>query len=249
MKFRTVMLTVTAAAAAAVSFAGAGSASAQTLGHSVQRMPASVTQVSGSRLAQGLLPGSAFDSGLTNSGSANTGGRLLSTRIRQTPGSLSCGTFANINYDSGWGNTAGTFVSYQNPNWEGEWPFTQYSLGEVVVQFASDHAASTFYSEAYSKFTGCKSFPVPNPSDATPGGGSYDVSDTSTWKTSVSGHQAFVNTELWAPNNAGGDTDYVDNLYAVSGTDVYYLWEVSGTNDEPSPKLMTDLIHRVQGLY
>ncbi|HTX27038.1 MAG TPA: hypothetical protein VME19_08490 [Streptosporangiaceae bacterium] len=248
MKFRTAMV-MAAAAATAVSFAAAGSAAAQTLGHQVQRMPASVSQVNGSRLAKGLLSPSAFGLVLTKSGSANTGGKLLSTRIRQTPGSLSCGTFANINYDSGWGNTAGAFVSYENPNWYGEWPFTQYSLGEVVVQFATAHSASTFYNEAYARFAGCRSFPVPNPSDTTPGGGSYDVSDTSTWKTSVSGHKAFVNTELWAPNNAGGDTDYVDNLYTVSGTVVYYLWDVSGTNDEPSPKLMTELIQRVQGLY
>jgi hypothetical protein len=58
-----------------------------------------------------------------------------------------------------------------------------------------------------------------------------------------------VNSELWAPSNASGNSDYIDTLYAVSGTDVYELWEVSGTNDEPSAKIMTSLIHRVQGLY
>ena len=244
MKFRTVMVT---AAAAALSFAAVSSAAAQTLGHAGQHRAA--RQISGSRLARGLLPGSAFASELTNLGSANTGGRLVSTRVRQTPGSLSCGTFANIIYDSGWGNTAGAYQSFQNPNWFAEWPFTQYSLGEVVAQFSTGHAASAFYSQAYAKYATCRSFSVPNPQDATPGGGSYDVSDTTTSRTSVSGHQAFVNTELWAPNNAGGQTDYVDTLYAISGTNVYELWEVSGTNDEPSPKLMSTLIHRVQGLY
>jgi hypothetical protein len=245
MKFRTVMV---AAAAAALSFGAVSSAAAQTLGHASQHKTAA-RQITGSRLAKGLLPSSTFGSGLTNLGSANTGHRLSSTHARQSPSSLSCGTFANIVYDSGWGNTAGAFASYHNPNWYTEWPFTQYSLGEVVVQFATAHAASTFYNQAYAKYAACRSFSVANPTDTTPGGGSYDVSDTSTGKTSVGGHPAFVNSELWAPSNASGNSDYIDTLYAVSGTDVYELWEVSGTNDEPSAKIMTSLIHRVRGLY
>jgi hypothetical protein len=248
MKFRTVMVTATAAAAA-LSFAAVGSAAAQTLGHPAQRMAASASQVTGSRLAKGLLSGNAFLQGLKTYSHANTGGRLLSTRVRQTPGSLSCGNWANLLYDSGWGNTAGAQVAFNNPNWYGEWPFTQYNLGETVVQFATPQAASTFYSEAYAKFAGCKSFSDPNPTDTTPGGGSYDVSATQTWRTSVGGHQSFVNTELWAPNNAAGYTDYLDDLYTVSGTDVYRLWQVSGSNDEPSPKLMSALIRQVQRLY
>jgi hypothetical protein len=245
MKFRTVMAT---AAAAALSFAAAGSAAAQTLGHENQRKPAA-RQITGSRLANGLLPASAFGSDFTNNGSGNTGGRLLSTRVRQTPGSLSCGTWANYLYIRNWGNTAGAQVSYFNPNWSAAWPNTQYSLGQVVLQFATVHAASTFFNEAYAKFAACRSFDVPNPSDSSPGGGSYQVSDTSTSKTTVSGHQGFVNGELWSLSEASGYTEFVENLYVVSGTDVYYLWYVSGVNDEPSPALMSKLIHRVQALY
>jgi hypothetical protein len=247
MKFRTVM--AAAAAVAALSFAAAGPATARTLGHESQHKPAAQRQITGSRLAGGLLRASAFGSDFTSLSSGNTGGRLSSTRVRQTPGSLSCGSFANYTYDTNWGNTAGARVSYWNPNWSAAWPNTQYSLGQVVLQFATVHAASTFFNEAYAKYAACRSFDVPNPSDTSPGGGSYQVSNTSTSKTTVSGHRAFVSSELWALAEASGYTEYVEDLYVVSGTDVYDLWYVSGTNDEPSPALMSKLIHRVQALY
>jgi hypothetical protein len=249
MKFRTVMVTATAAAAA-LSFAAAGSAAAQTLGHPVQRMSASASQVNGSRLAKGLLPGSAYGADFTPNGSANTGGKLVSTRVRQTPGSLSCGTFADLVYDSGWGNTAGAYALYYNQDEASGWPSTQYSVGEDVSQFATDQAASTYFNEAYAKYAACRSFVVPNPSDNSPGGGATDVSDTTTSKTTVSGHQAFAGSELWTPSEgtAKYSAYYVEVLYAVSGTNVYYMWEIIGAVDEVSPGLMSDLIHRVQSL-
>jgi hypothetical protein len=240
MQFRTVMA-VAAATAAALSFAAAGPAAAQELGHSAQ--------VTGSRLARGLLADSAFGSDFTSSTPDDTGGRLLSTRVRQTPGSLSCGTFSDNIYDKGWGNTAGAFVTFPDPTYTTNWPFSDYLVGEVVVQFATTQAARTYYNQTYAKYVACKNFYVPNPSDNTPGGGTDEVSATSTSKTSVSGHQAFVNSQTWAPNNAPVSLFYVETLYAISGTDVYELWAGSGTNDEPSPKLMSNLIHRVQALY
>jgi hypothetical protein len=246
MKFRTVMV---GAAAAALSFAATGSAAAQTLGHAGQHRAA--RQITGSRLAKGLLLASAFGSDFTHFASANTGGRLLSTRVRQTPGSLSCGSFAGVIYDSGWGNTAGTYVVYQNPNWRAGWPDT-ISLGEIVYQFATGHAASTYFNQSYAKFAACRSFSVPNPTDGAPGGGTFMVSATSTSKTSVSGHQAFVNSEYWSPSEGtafGTPNQDFETLCAVSGTDVYEMWDDSGTTDEPSTKLMSSLIHRVQGLY
>jgi hypothetical protein len=248
MKSRTIMV---AAAAAALSFAAAGSAAAQTLGHPVRHMPASVGQITGSRLAEGLVPASAYGADFKSTRPNDTGGKLLSTRVLQTPGSLSCGTFANdINiYIKYWGNTAGAAVSYYNSSWRGDWPESQFDVGQVVTQYASDHAASTFFNQAYAKFTACRSFLVPNPSDTSPGGGSYDVADTSTTKTTIGGHHAFVTSEQWNPSENSRITYYIEVSYAVSGTDVYSLWEITGTNDQPSTTLMSDLIHRVQSLY
>jgi hypothetical protein len=248
MKLRTVMVT---AAVAALSFAAAGSAAAQTLGHQDLRMRASAGQITGSRLARGLLSASAYGADFKSSQPSSTGGRLLSTHILQTPGSLSCGSFANdINiYIKYWGNTAGAAVGYFNSAWRGSWPYTQYDVGQVVVQFATAHAASTFFNQAYSKFAACRAFAVPNPSDTSPGGGSYDVTDTSVSRTSISGHQAFETDETWVPSGNSSVTFYIGVSYAVSGADVYSLWEITGTNDLPSTKLMSNLIHRVQSLY
>jgi hypothetical protein len=251
MKFKTVAAIV-AAATAALSFAAAGSAAAQPLGHSSQHKPAAVPQVTGSRMVKGLLPTSAFGSDFTPSGSPiSSGGKLLSTRVRQTPGSLGCGTWVNNLYTTNWGNTAGAGAVYQNPSWAASWPFDQYSVSQLVLQFPSDHAASSFYNEAYAKYVACRTFDVPNPTDTAPGGGSYIVDDSSTHKTTVSGHQAFVNGETWTPSEGTANyyAFYAETLYAVSGTNVYYLWEDSGTPDEPVPALMTHLIQRIQSLY
>ena len=38
-------------------------------------------------------------------------------------------------------------------------------------------------------------------------------------------------------------------LVVVSGTNVYQFWNLSGTNDEPSPALMAQLIKQTQKLY
>ena len=246
MKFRTVMVT---AAAAALSFTAASSAAAQTLGHAGQHRAA--RQITGSRLAKGLLPASAFGSDFTNNGSGNTGRKLLSTRIRQTPGSLSCGTFSNTVYAGGWGNTAGAFVSWLNQDEASGWPATDFTVGEVVYQFATAHAASTYFNQSYAKYAACRSFAVANPSDNTPGGGTYDVSDTSTRKTTVSGHQAFVNSQYWVPSEGTINflAFYAESLYAISGKNVYFLWQITGEVNPVSPKFMSSLIHRVQGLY
>lgn len=249
MKSRTVM--AVAAVAAALSLVAAGSAAAQTLGHPDQHMRASARQITGSQLAKGLLSASAYGADFKSSQPSDTGGKLLSTRVLQTPGNLSCGTFANdINiYIKYWGNTAGASIGYFNSNWRGSWPYSQYDVGQVVLQFATAHAASTFFNQAYAKFTACRSFPVPNPSDTSPGGGSYDVNDTSTSRTTISGHQAFVTDESWVPSGNSTVTYYIGVSYVVSGTDVYSLWEITGTNDQPSTRLMSGLIHRVQSLY
>ena len=56
---------------------------------------------------------------------------------------------------------------------------TIYSAFEEAFQFATVHAASTYFNQSYAKFAGCKSFLAPNPTDSAPGGGSWEVSDGS----------------------------------------------------------------------
>lgn len=245
MKFRTVMVT---AAAAALSFAAVSSAAAQTLGHAGQHR--ATRQITGSRLARGLLPASAFGPDFTDNGSTNSGGKLSSTRVRYTPGSLSCGSWVDNTYLAGWGNTAAAAASFLNSAWTYQnSAFTLYSAFEEAFQFPTAHAASTYFNQSYAKFAGCKDFLAPNPTDSAPGGGSWDVSQTSTRKTTVGGHPGFWTDELWTLSENTSFSQYVEVLFAVSGTNVYYIWENNGTNDEPSPALLSALIHRVQGLY
>ena len=40
----------------------------------------------------------------------------------------------------------------------------------------------------------------------------------------------------------------MNELYVVSGNDVYHFWDLSATNDEPWPSLMAELIRNVQRL-
>jgi len=247
MKVSTVM--VTGAAVAALCFGAVGSAAAQPLGHPGHGRPASPPQINGPRLAKGLLPPSAFGSSYTFLESLNSGSKLQTTRASRPVPRQSCAAYENDEYVSFLGQTAGATDQYMNEAWRGSWPDTLYGLSQDVVQFATDQAASTYFGQAYAKYAACLSFTVPNPGDVTPGGGTYLVSGVSISRTTVSGHHAFTATELWAPSEASGRFFHVDVLFVVAGTNVYNLWEVSGTNDVPSSALMTDLIHRVQALY
>ncbi len=246
MKFRTVMV---AAAAAALSFAAAGSAAAQPLGHRDQRMPASPAQITGSRLATGLLPSSAFGDGFTFGASENSGHKLLSTHATKQVSRMSCSAFEGTEWVSGFGNTAGAVEEYLNPT-----PLPDLAVGiaygfQDVLQFATTQAAATYFNQADAKYMYCKEFTEPNPGDTRPGGGTYEVNFLGLSTTTVRGDNGFTATQSIALSESPGRTLHIDVLYVIAGPDVYSLWDVSGSNDEPSPTLMSSLIQRVQGLY
>ena len=120
---------------------------------------------------------------------------------------------------------------------------------QYVLQFPSTKAATTFYGEALAKYKGCQNFTESDPGDTTPGGGSIDVSASTLTKTIVGKYQAFQVTQLSAGSESTGFTTYNDILIVIAGTNVYQFWNSSGTNDEPSPTLMSQLISQVQKLY
>lgn len=244
MKFRTVMVT---AAVAALSFAAAGSAAAQTLGPSVQRMPASPPQVSGASLLSGMLSPSAFGAGFTFGASLNTGSKLQSTHANKHVSGLSCAGFQGTQWVSGFGNTAGAAEKYNNPNWSPRALGIGYGF-EDVLQFATTGAAATYFNQADAKYSSCREFTEPNPGDTRPGGGTYDVNVLADSKTTVRGDRGFTVTQQIALSEAPGITLYIDVLYVVAGGDVYSLWDVNSSNDEPSPSAMSSLIHRIQSL-
>jgi len=234
--------------AAAGAVAVAGSAVAQPSAHDSQRKTA-VPQISGSRLQTGLLPASAFGTGFTLGTTLNTGTGLLTTSATLNPTTTSCSTFEGKIYVSGFGNSAGALDKYVNPNAAMQRPEAIIQGFQDVIQFATASAATTFFTAARAKYTACQSFSEPNPTDTNPGGGTFQISTLGVSKTTAGGNAAFSVTQQIALSESPGATEFIDVLYAVAGPDVYSMWQQNGTNDEPSPTLMGNLIKKIQGLY
>jgi hypothetical protein len=235
-------------AAGAVAVAGAGPAVAQPSAHDVAAS-SKPPQVSGSRLQTGLLPASAFGTDFTLGTTLNTGSSVLANPTAPNVPAMSCGTFEGKIYVSGFGNSAGALDQYVNPNAAAERPEAIIQGFQDVIQFATASAATTFFTAARTKYTACQSFSEPNPTDTNPGGGTFQISTLAVSKTTVSGEQAFSVTQLIALSEKPGATEFLDVLYVVAGTDVYSMWQQSGTNDEPSPTVMGSLIKKIQALY
>ncbi len=251
MRFKIVAATaaLSLATVGAIAAAGAGSAVAQPSARDSLPKP-TVPQISGSRLQTGLLPASAVGAGFTPGTTLNTGSGLLSTTSATQNGpTTSCSTFEGKIYVSGFGNTAGALAEYVNPNAAMQRPEAIIQGFQDVIQFATATAATTFFTQARAKYLACLSFSEPNPTDTTPGGGTFQISTIGVSKTTVGGNAAFAVTQQIALSEHPGATEFVDVLYAVAGTDVYSMWQQSGTNDEPSPTTMGSLIHKVQALY
>jgi PknH-like extracellular domain len=248
MKFRVAAAALGLAAAGAVAVAAAGSALAQPSAHD-SALSSKPPQISGSRLQTGLLPASSFGTGFTLGTTLNTGSSLMANPTMPNVPAMSCGTFEGKIYVSGFGNSAGALNQYANPNAATERPEAIIQGFQDVIQFATASAATTFFTAARTKYTTCQSFSEPNPTDTNPGGGTFQINVLAVSKTTVSGAVAFSVTQQIALSEKPGATEFIDVLYVVAGTDVYSMWQQSGTNDEPSPTLMGSLIKKIQGLY
>lgn len=206
-------------------------------------------QVNGAQLENALLPASAFGDGYSIGTTLDSGHKLLHQKPTVYVSRKSCSDFEMTTTVSGFGNTAGATDEFSNANALSQYPTAVFFGWQTVVQFASDDPATSFFKAAQAKYRSCTEFTTPNPSDTVPGGGNLNISlDTVSW-TSVAGARAFATSELVALSESPGQQNlYLDVLFALSGTNVYEFWEVSGINDVPYPP-MTQLIHRVQALY
>jgi len=225
-------------AAAALSFTTAGSAAA----HSAE--PAAPPQVNGVRLQAAMLPPSSFGTDVSFVQALNSGSKLTSTHIKDHVSSMSCANFEDTTRISVWGDTAGAYLNYQNPHWQSQYPNAILFGDEEVLQFATVASATTFYGQVRAKFAACGSFSEPFDRIFT-----ATVQSVKVVKTTVKGDTAFEVTQ--GVTLAGFKTTpfYFVDLYVVAGTDVYSFYDSAGTNDEPSPTLMTKFIHQVQALY
>jgi hypothetical protein len=210
--------------------------------------PLSAPQVNGKVLQYALLPDSAFGDSYSSYYILNSGAKMRSTKkITYYIPRMTCANFEGYVFAWGFGNTAGAFDQFWNPNWELDQPALIYGSQEVL-QFATVGAATTFYDQDLAEYRACQTFTEPNPGDHNPGGGTVEVSATVVSKTIFGRNLAFQVTQDSALSEESGQSSYVNTLVVVSGIDVYTFWDLSGTNDEPSPALMTELIHNVQQL-
>jgi hypothetical protein len=234
----TVVATLSLCAAGALALFGAGPVSALT---------PRAAQVSGTVLANALLPASDFGSGFlpVTTGAPSSGGRVLPPGPGVNPAVLDCGDFESVVYLEAFGQTAGALASFTNPSWQIDNPDI-WDGQEVVYQFATAQAAGRFYQRAYAKYEACQPLTVPQPSDTSLGGGELDLSTMSIAPTTVNGYAAFQQVQTAARSESTGRTFFRNTLTVVAGTDVYQFLDYSGTDDEPSTTLMTQLIEQVQ---
>ncbi|HLK73202.1 MAG TPA: hypothetical protein VKU77_06095 [Streptosporangiaceae bacterium] len=227
------------AAATALSLGLAGPALASSL--SARSKPA--PQVTGTRLQSALLPASAFGAGFTADGHKNTGSKLWSTRVVLKPSSLSCQTFAMFIFIGGFGNTAGAVEGIGNPNPDFADPSTVYAGDQAVLQFKTTQAAASFYNQAYAKFKQCGAF------TENLFGLQMELTTSSLSTTTVNKNKAFQLIQYADIAALPIASQYQSTAFVLSGTNVYTIDNVSGTNDPISASLLTSLIKRVQALY
>lgn len=236
------------ATAAVLSLGIAGSAGAAQLGHKPAGKPKPAPQVSGVRLQSALLPASTFGDGtFTDLGRFNTGGRLLPANARIKPSSLSCADFETYIFVGGYGNTAGTTdtVFDLNPPWS-NYPDLELGADQTVLQFKTSKAASAFYNAAYSKYKQCSYFTETDPADPM---STDELSLQSLSKTTINKNQAFQLTQLDDLTSLPQASFYQNTAVVLSGTNVYTIDDVNGTNDPISSSLLGKLVTRVQALY
>jgi len=230
------------ATTAALSLGMAASAAASPLSAKAKPAP----QVTGTRLQSALLPASAFGSGFTVTDRLNTGKKELSTRTRFKPSNLSCQKFEEYIYAGGFGNTAGALDAINNPNPAfADYPSLVLGADQAVMQFKTAQAATTFYNEAYTRYKQCSDFTESFPGDST----QLELTNESLSKTTIGKNKAFQLTQ-YADITALPEFSFYSNTAVVlSGTNVYTVDDVDGTNDPIPASLLGNFVKRVGALY
>jgi hypothetical protein len=237
MKFKVIAVISTAAA---LSLGMAGSAAASSL--STKPAP----QVTGTRLQSALLPASAFGDGFTVTQRLNSGSKLASTKLHIKPSNLTCAAFEMYIFVRGFGNTAGATNSVENPSPDfSSYPSIVLSGDQTVLQFKTAGAATSFYNQAYARYKQCVAFTEPDPADNS----QFELTVQSLAKTTVGKNKAFQVIQLVDIAALPAFGFYENTAVVLSGTNVYTIDDVNGTNDPISASLLGKLISRVQALY
>jgi hypothetical protein len=242
-------LIATIALAGGLSLAVAGTASAAPLGHPKHHHPkpkphpVAVTQVSGKQLAAALPAASAYGSGYTSSGEADTGGKVLPPDGVNRMSSLPCDDLGA--FQSGFGQTAEAADVVALPQ-------NSDATGNLVIgvqdisQFANSSTAWSYIQDEQSKYNSCSSY-----GENLPQSGSMTISLDSVSGTKVNGYYAFTASQEADIQDSQGDTLslYINTTVVNAGTNVYTVWELNAASEPVPASLLSSMISKAQALY
>lgn len=200
-------------------------------------------QVTGKQLKSALLPASDFLPDYAASDVFDSGGSLEQQIVFTMP-SMTCRDFwLYIGDVAGFGETAfaGDLVAYKS----GAVPVAEL-FGQSIYQFASAHAAGSFYGQLNAKYRSCRSLIEPES-----GGGTIHYSVHSQSKQRVGGHQALQLIEYTVVSRVGPTPVPTYVLWTIDGTDIYRIRADLISTDVPQPTLSSltlKLIARVRAL-
>lgn len=199
-------------------------------------------QVTGKQLKSALLPASDFLVGYAASNESDSGRKLEHGTVFSLH-SMSCKEFwPFIGIVQGFGETS--FASDLVDNKTGASGVFQV-FDQSVYQFASTHAASSFFGQLNAKYQSCRTL---RESDTKGGTLTWTVRSKS--KQRVGGHQALKLVESLSDSSVKGSTT-IDVLWTIDGTDLYMIDTILINTSSPRPtqaSLTLKLISRVTGL-
>jgi hypothetical protein len=201
-------------------------------------------QVTGKQLRSALLPASDFLPDYAASDVFDSGRTLENQTVFTVP-SMTCRDFWSYIGDvAGFGETAfaGDLVTYSS----GGVPEAEL-FSQDIYQFASAHAAASFYGKINAKYRSCRSLTEPD----TSGGGTIHYSVHSQSKQRVGGHRALQLIEYTVVSSVGPTPVVTYVLWTIDGADIYRVRAIMISSGSPQPSLSSltlKLIARVSAL-
>ncbi len=117
---------------------------------------------------------------------------------------------------------------------------------QAVYQFASSHAAATFYSQLNARYRSCRTL-----TESDGQGGTQRQTIRSQSKQHVGGHQAVQLVESFTDSKVSGPALLTYVLWTIDGADVYMISTIPLSIPSPRPSqssLTLKLIPRVRAL-
>jgi hypothetical protein len=198
-------------------------------------------QVTGKQLRSALLPGSDFLPGYGVLAGSDSGGKLEHS-VMFNLASMPCYAFwPDIGVVAGLGDTAFAFDGIAPK--PGSLPSVIELFQQAVYQFASTHAASSWFAALNGEYRSCSKVTVKDPNDLA-----FRYTVLSRSKQHVGGHQALQLAENVTNLKVGSPPSKIDVLWTLDGTDVYLINTTPANASSPQPALTLKLIARVSAL-